>query len=286
MYAFGLSYRNVAEALGYLGVSTSPATVMRDVVSSGLRAQIQHYHDLLEKKVKVKRVGVDGTGVPMAGDPEDQGVVVVVDQDSGTGLLVEAVNEQDSEEMAAVLEKVFRLFAPEEVVTDEAGIYPDAIAEAAARTNHVPKHTLCAAHFRRNKTRRLRQLAEEARKHGRGLLAMEILAMLAFLRSPPDLMAAYAQRLYRAFLWARPPKKGEKASWAYRVKMLALEIGEKAGQVTGATNNPTEQFIGRAFKVRVKSMRGFKQTHNRICFLALALTLDAMRQRRGSISLS
>ena len=286
LYAFGLSYRGVSNALGYLGVAVSPATILRDVVRSGQHAQIAQKRELLRGKVKVRRVGVDGTGVPMAGKPDDKGVVVVVDQESGTGLLVEALDEQNQQEITSLLEQVFRLFQPEEVVTDEAGVYTEAIEQAAASTGHLPKHLLCATHFRKNKARRLRALCEEAKRRGLGLLVMELRAMLALLRSPPATMGAYAERLYRSFLWAKPPRKNRKTSWAYQVKMLSLEIWEKSKKVTGATNNRTEQLIGRAFKVRVRSMRGFKKEENRMCFLALRLLLDQMQLQNGDICLA
>ena len=286
LYAFGLSYRGVSNALGYLGVAVSPATILRDVVRSGQQAQIAQKRALLRGKVRVRQVGIDGTGVPMAGKPDDKGVVVVVDQDSGTGLLVEALDEQNQQEITSLLEQVFRLFQPEEVVTDEAGVYTEAIEQAGASTGHLPKHLLCATHFRKNKARRLRALCEEAKRRGLGLLVMELRAMLALLRSPPATMGAYAERLYRSFLWAKPPRKNRKTSWAYQVKMLSLEIWEKSKKATDATSNRTEHSIGRTFKVRTRSMRGSKKESNRMGFLALRLLLDQMQPQKGDICLA
>ena len=60
---------------------------------------------------------------------------------------------------------------------------------------------------------------------------------------------------------------------------LLLELAEKARKVTGVTNNVTEGTIGRAFKVRVQSMRGFKKEANRDAFLNLAVLLDRARLR-------
>ena len=61
------------------------------------------------------------------------------------------------------------------------------------------------------------------------------------------------------------------------MKMLSLEIWEKSKKVTDATNNRTEHSIGRAFEVRVRSMRGSKKESNRMGFLALRLPLDQMQ---------
>jgi len=103
--------------------------------------------------------------------------------------------------------------------------------------------------------------------------------------TPPWRLILYVNAMLRRYQRARPPGKGEKASWAYRLKLLLLDIQEKASQVTGETNNRTEQVIGRAFKIRTRTMRGFKRRDNRIRFLNLALALDARAQCEGVIYL-
>ena len=116
-------------------------------------------------------------------------------------------------------------------------------------------------------------------------MVMELRAMEALLRSPPEVWGYFARRLLRIMQRARPPGKGEKRSWAYRYRQLLLELSEKAPQVTGVTNNRTEQLIGRAFKVRIGSMRGFKREDNRMRFLQLALAVDRRAQREGLLYL-
>ena len=68
--------------------------------------------------------------------------------------------------------------------------------------------------------------------------------------------------------------------------MLLLGIGQEAPKVTGATSNRAEQFIGRPFKVRVSSTRGFKREENRTRFLHLALAVDERAQREGGMSIN
>jgi transposase-like protein/ribosomal protein S27AE len=286
LYTAGLSYRQAAAALHTLDISASPSTVLRDVQGHAAREQIRAHHALLSGKVRVRRIGVDGTGVKMAGKPDDTGVVVVSDLESGVGLLVEAVDEKSSAAVQQLLAQAFRLLQPETVVTDEAPVYPEAIRQAAAQTDmSLPRHYLCAAHFRRNKVRRIRQLAGTARKRGWGAVVMELKALESLLRAPPWLLENYVSTLLRRYQRAKPPRKGKKASWHYRLKMLLLEIQEKASQVPGETNNRTEQLIGRAFKIRTRSMRGFKREDNRIRFLNLALALDARARREGVVYL-
>jgi len=286
LYAAGLSYRKASAALRALDIPASPATILRDVQNHAAREQIRAYHRLLQGKTRVRRIGVDGTGAKMAGQPHDGGVVVVTDLDAGVGLLVEAVDERNQEEVQALLAEVLRALQPDEVMTDEAPVYPEAIREAAAQAEvSLPQHRLCAAHFRRNKVRRIRQLAREAQKRGWGAVVMELRALEALLRAPPWLLALYVQSMLRRYQGANPPGKGKKATWAYRLKLLLLDILGKAAKVTGETNNRTEQVIGRAFKIRLRTMRGFKRNDNRVRFLNLALVLDARAQREGVVYL-
>ena len=286
LYAAGLSYRKASAALQVLDIHASPATILRDVQSHAARERIEAYHRLLKNKTRISRIGVDGTGVKMAGKPDDGGVTIVTDMDTGIGLLVEAVDERNSEEVQNLLAQVFSLLQPEEVMTDEAPVYPEAIRQASAKADTpLPQHRLCAAHFRRNKVRRIRQLRRKAEKRGWGMVVMELKALEALLRAPPWLLMLYVSSMLRRYQRAKPPGKGKKASWSYRLKMLLLEILEKAPKVTGETNNRTEQVIGRAFKVRTRTMRGFKRDDNRIRFLNLALALDARAQREGALYL-
>jgi len=281
LYVLGLSYRKTAAILSALGIAASPSTVLNFVQAQGVREALSARRRLWEGKAKVHVIGVDGTGVKMAGKPDDRGVVVVTDIATGLGLWVEAVDEKNAQALKTMLSWVLRQTKAASIVTDEGSAYPQAIAEVAAEREQMPSHRLCAAHFRRNKIGRLRNLLRQAQKRKWGLLVMELRALEALLRSPPTVWSDFAQRWLRIVQHARPPAKGEKASWHYRLRLLLLELTEKAEQVDGITNNRTEQLIGRAFKVRVRSMRGFKREDNRLRFLHLALAVDARAQREG-----
>jgi len=281
LYVLGLSYRQTAAFMHGLGVPVGASTVLRLVQAQGLREELATRRQYWQGKVRVRQVGVDGTGVPLVGGEQDTGVVVVVDQEAGVGLWVEAVDEQDASALARLLRWVVEQVQPEEVVSDEGAAYPKALEEATAEMTQPPAHRLCAAHFRRNKIRRLRGLQRAAVRRGWGMLVMETRALEALLRSPPQVWGGVARRWLRLVQGARPPGEGEKASWLYRYRQLLLELSEKAPQVTGVTTNRTEQVIGRGFKIRVKRMRGFKRADNRLRFLHLALAVDRRAQREG-----
>jgi len=285
LYVLGLSYRQTAAFMHGLGVPVGASTVLRLVQAQGQREEWAMRRRYWQGKVRVRRVGVDGTGVPLAGRREDPGVVVVVDQEQGVGLWVEAVDEQDVAALARLLAWVLQQVQPEEVVSDEGAAYPEALRQATAEMARPPAHRLCAAHFRRNKMARLRRLEQEATRRGWGLLVMEVRALAALLRSPPKVWGGVAWRWLRLVQRAQPPGKGQRASWLYRYRQLLLELTEKAPLVTGVTNNRTEQVIGRGFKIRVRRMRGFKRVDNRQRFLHLALAVDRRAQREGRLYL-
>jgi hypothetical protein len=75
-------------------------------------------------------------------------------------------------------------------------------------------------------------------------------------------------RLHRGYSWASPPeRKGEKASAAYRMRMLTLELWNRWPKLLlhlrrpelgmDGTNNASERSIGKS-KIRYKTMRGYK----------------------------
>jgi len=260
LYALGLSYRKVEMVLRSLEAEASDTTVLRDVRGAGER--VREMHKALAGRVRVQRVGIDGTGVAMAG-AETAGVVAVVDLDGGKVLRIELVDERDREAVRRLVREVILAFGPEEMVTDEEENYAQALEEVKlegeVEGRPAPAHRLCAAHFRRNKGRRLTELAEEAMQEGRPLLVMEARALRALLKSPPEVLRRVGREFHRMYLRAPPPGKGERASWTYRMRLLGLELMEKGKKVTGVTNNRTEAAIGNGFKIRTKTMRGLKK---------------------------
>ena len=85
LYALGLSSRRAEGILRGLEVRSSDTSILRDVEEAGEAAR--RYHERLRGRVRVRRVGIDGTGVPMAGE-KAASVVVVVDLDHGDLLMV------------------------------------------------------------------------------------------------------------------------------------------------------------------------------------------------------
>lgn len=104
------------------------------------------------------------------------------------------------------------------------------------------------------------------------------------------------KRLHREFAKARPPRKGEKQSPAYAMRMLCLDLLENWGRLTcyqkrekplrdnlgrkvprsyqvPETNNACENTIGRTGKIRHKAMRAYKSLGSAILITFLLASL-------------
>ncbi|MCS7040694.1 MAG: hypothetical protein NZP34_13900, partial [Caldilineales bacterium] len=85
------------------------------------------------------------------------------------------------------------------------------------------------------------------------------------------------EQMLERYLAAKPPKEGEKASVAYRMRLLWLDRwnlwgrltkyrqwrGPKGEQLDG-TNNATERAIGWFIKERYRTMRGYKRVESAV----------------------
>jgi len=153
----------------------------------------------------------------------------------------------------------------EVVVTDELESYKPA-AEAAG-----VEHQLCLSHWRKAVARRPKKIQGYEKEKE---LMREALKRL-------DPVARRTLRwLHRRFAKAPPPRKGERQSPAYGMRMLTLDILENWHRLTcyqkkhkplrdnlgrrakrdyavPSTNNACENAIGRGAKIRHKAMRGY-----------------------------
>ena len=116
LYMFGLSYRHAASFLGMLEWQASKSGVERDVAEAGQAAQ--GYHEGAPK-VRVRVLGVDGTGAAMAG--RQAGMVFFVDVERGKLLCVEPLQETDAHRVRQHVARVMAHVGAEELRTDEQG---------------------------------------------------------------------------------------------------------------------------------------------------------------------
>jgi transposase-like protein len=272
MYALGLSCSAASHLLGALGVDLGQMSVWRDAQQAG---------EALRRKRPTGRVrvlGADETVYKVKG----RKVVVgfVVDGESGGTLGFEVLFEGDGEAFKGWLAPYAEKLGAEVLVSDDNDSYGVAAAGLGV------EHQLCVAHVRKYVAKRSKSIIEQARAEwGEGdersdKLAEDLGLVKDLLEQLREEGGARMGRLHRSYSSAPPPeRKGGKASCAYRMRMLTLELWEKwrklrlyrarpeLGFLDG-TNNVSERAIGKS-KVRYKTMRGHKSVEGMSNAIAL-----------------
>lgn len=248
LYMLGLSYRAVERFLPLLDCRGSKSSIERDVTAAGRRASDLHRQS---PGVRVRVLGVDGTGAAMAGP--DAGVLFLVGLDgSGRLIAVEPLHEEQTSQVRRHVAKVFAEVDAQELRTDEHSVYEGIVPEG--------RHRLCLTHWRKSKGKRAYDLHRQAVAEGRLLEADTMRELLELLRKQPRAPTVPEQLscLVRRYINAR---KG----LPWKVNQLLQHVERTWEKVsddpTDPTNNATERLIGLTFKIRSKTMRGFKAMH-------------------------
>jgi hypothetical protein len=149
----------------------------------------------------------------------------------------------------------------EQLRTDELHVY-DRIVPGV-------QHKICLAHWRKSKCRRARQLYQQLKTEGMQFEASDMLKLLELLKTeprPPTLPEA-VEKLVRRYINCR---KGT----LWKVNQLLQHIERTWHKVNkdgpDRTNNATERLIGLNYKIRAKTMRGFKSWPKAVnhCYLS------------------
>lgn len=244
LYMFGLSYRSVEKFLPLLGCIGSKSTTERDVAQAGQKAKSLHTS---APRMRVRVLGVDGTGAKMAG--KRAGLLFFVDVEKGKLICVKPINEKDSEKVRRHVRKVMAQVGAEQLRTDELHVY----------NRIVPKgsHKICLAHWRKSKCRRVRQLYHQLRTEGFKFEASDMLKLLEQLKAEPRpaTLPEAVEKLVRRYINCR-------RGLLWKINQLLQHIERTWANVSSAhhdrTNNVTERIIGLDYTIRVKTCRGFK----------------------------
>lgn len=269
MYGLGLSCSAASHLLGALGAGVSKGTVWRDAQEAG--EALSKSRPASSGRVRV--LGADETVFKVKGREVVVGFVVDA-ANNGRTLGFEVLFEGDGQAFREWLEPYAEELGAEVLVSDDNDSYSVAAGGLGL------SHQLCVAHVRKYVKRRSKSILEQAeRERGETGGASEkesgeLEADLARVRELIDELGeeggARMGRLHRSYSWASPPeRKGEKASAAYRMRMLTLELWNKWPKLLlrlrrpelglDGTNNASERSIGKS-KVRYKTMRGYKST--------------------------
>jgi hypothetical protein len=281
LWGLGLSLRNASRLLKGLGLPISDVGVLDNVRAMGEAARRKH-KQLGRARVKLPVLGADETEVKLSG----KGVTVGFLTDPASGQIVgmEVLASREGEELARWLGKAARHFGAKVLVSDDLESYKPA-AEALGVS-----HQLCLAHVRKAVARRFKKIEGYAVEKAAIRQALQELTPQA----KEDLI-----RLHRIFARARPPRRGERQSPRYALRMLTLKLLENWNRLIcyqqtqepfadnlgrrkkrpysiPPTNNATENAIGRGGKLRAKRMRGFKREDTIIPTLLLLASLGGV----------
>ncbi len=280
LWGLGLSYRDAALVMKGLGVPISHVEIIFNVREMGAAAMARQKK--AAAKIKALVLGADETQVKLSG----KGVTLGFLTDPSTGEIVgmEILASREGEELGRWLVEAAKHFGAKALVSDELESYKPAAQKAGL------EHQLCLAHWRKATARRLKKIAGYAQEKK---LIREALKQL-------DEAGLEAIRwLHAQFRRARPPRKGEKQSSEYALRMLTLDTIENWNRLVcyqqtherfrdklgrkvprsyqvPSTNNATENAIGRGGKIRAKRMRGFKRADTLLPIMLLLASLGGV----------
>ena len=244
LYMLGLSYRAVETFLLAFGWKGSKSSIERDVAQAGQKAKALH---MQAPAMQVRILGVDGTGAKMAG--QKAGMLFFVDVERKRLLCAEPINETDTRRVRRHVRRVIDLLGAEELRTDELSVYEHIVPE--------PMHRICIAHWLKSKCRRAWDLSRKFRSEGMLYEAETMLELIRLLHlhcNTPDIPPEI-ERLVRRFINCR-------SGLLWKANQLLQHIERTWRRVSrdpiDATNNTTERIIGLTYKIRAKTMRGFK----------------------------
>jgi len=258
LYMLGLSYRSVACFCGSLEWRTSKSAVERDVRDAGQNAKTLHEE---APKMRVRVLGVDGTGAKMAG--VDAGMLFFVDVEGQRLVCVEPVQETDAKKVRQHIQRVLAETGAQELRTDELSVYDHTAAA---------EHTICLAHWLKSKCKRAWDLARQFEAEGMKYEAQtmrDLIALLHRYRSSPNLPED-VERLVRRFVNCREGTLRKANQLLQHIERTWSSVSRDPAD---PTNNTTERLIGLTYKIRAKTMRGFKSRDKALAHPYLATFL-------------
>jgi len=254
-----------------------------DTVQAAARRVPGHKRGEVFSEIKTPAVGGDLTMVRCAGRWLPLGLTV--DPISGLVLTVDALSGEDAATLKEWMAPIAKAVGAEIVVTDDADGFKG-VADSMGMQHQVCRQ-VCKAHVQRNTDALIESLTPLVREDKDGSLleigvaseqAMSDLRRLGELvRSRQPEEEAELEKMHLRYKEACPPKRGEKASVAYRLRLLFLDRWElwkrltryrtwrgPGGEKLDGTNNPSERAIGNWIKERYRPMRGYKVPQNAV----------------------
>lgn len=278
LYLLGLSYGAVSLALDALGVYMCKSRVY-DTVQATAECVPGMRRDQVFEDVRTPTLGGDVTSVKVKGEWFPLGLTV--DDTTGLVLTVDGLSGEDTATLEAWMGPIAEAVGAEIVVTDDADAFKTAVDDLGL------DHQVCKSHVRRNTASLIDNLQPAVATDADGSLAaagvtpeqaqadLKRLGALIVSRQPEEVTELEAMH-YR-YLAASPPGAGEKATVAYRLRLLFLDRWNlwprltkyrtwqgPDGETLDGSNNGSERAIGWWVKERYRTMRGYKRPQSAV----------------------
>lgn|SRR5215475_93680 len=298
LYLLGLSYGAVSLAMESLGVPLSKTQVYDTLQAAARRIGGMKREQVFEG-VQTKAVGADLTSVKCAGKWLHLGISV--DAIAGLTLTIDELDAEDAQTLKEWMDPIAKSVGAEILVTDDA----DALKTVADSLEL--KQQVCKSHVGRNTQNLIDELSSKAANDEDGSLKacgadpeqaeadLLRLGKLIVSRKPEEVKEV--EEMYQRYRKAPPPRKGEKASLAYRLRRLFGDRSKLWSRLTSyrkwneshdqkehldGTNNACERAIGWWIKERYRSMRGYKVPVNAVCVSRLLAWCGNFLNRGGA----
>jgi hypothetical protein len=278
LYLLGLSYGAVSLTLEALGCYMCKSRVY-DAVQAAAERVPGLRREAVFGDVRTPALGGDVTSVRCNGRWLPLGLAV--DDVTGTVLSIDALTGEDAETLKAWLEPIATAVGAELLVSDDADSFKGVSDELGM------DQQVCKSHVKRNTEALIESLQPEAAQDRDGSLgtievspeqAVADLGRLGeLIKSRQPGHVAELEAMHKRYLKARPPGKGQRASVAYRLRLLFLDRWNlwvrltryrtwsgPGGEAIDGTNNGCERAIGWWIKERYRSMRGYKRVKSAV----------------------
>jgi transposase-like protein len=273
LYLLGLSYGAVSLALDALGVYMARSSVYAAVQGAAEKVPGMKRHAVFSG-IRTPALGGDVTSVKCKGEWLPLGLSV--DDMTGLVLTVDRLTAEDAETLKNWLEPIAQAVEAELLVTDDADSFKSAADGLGL------EHQVCKSHVTRNTETMIDTLKPMVESdEDRSLAAIGVTPQQALqdLQRLRDLIHSRQPQeekeladIHERYTGAAPPAPGEKATLAYRLRLLFLDRwnlwrrltryrtwrGPK-GETVDGTNNGCERAIGWWVKERYRTMRGYKR---------------------------
>jgi transposase-like protein len=273
LYLLGLSYGATSLALEALGVYMCKTSVYEAVQAAAEKVPGMKRQEVLSG-VQARALGGDLTSVKCSGEWLSLGLAV--DDTTGLVLTVDALPAEDAETVKEWLEPVAKAVDARLLVSDDADAFKGVANDLGL------EHQVCKGHVKRNTEAFIESMEPKVQSDEDGSLtgigvmpeqALQDLSRLGELilsRQPEE--ENELEELHHRYTSAAPPRQGEKATTAYRLRLMYLDrwnlwrrltryrtwSGPK-GETVDGTNNGCERAIGWWVKERYRTMRGYKR---------------------------